>query len=68
MQMKDAIELNSRWGNKPCNHSSVDKEYQSGMSTGDYVCTTCGQSGWGENWPQLEKEASSNKNNGKVGE
>ena len=29
------------WGNKPCEHPKLEKEYYLGSDTGDYVCTTC---------------------------
>lgn len=55
MQLEEAQELRIRWGDKPCNHPSITKEYYLGTNTGDYVCTTCGQAGWGRDW--REKEA-----------
>ena len=42
MQFKDAQILKKEWGNKPCSHPEITKEYVLGTSTGDYVCTTCG--------------------------
>lgn len=44
MQMEDAKELREKWGNKPCNHPILDKEYYLGTQTGDYICTQCGKS------------------------
>jgi hypothetical protein len=50
MQMRDASALRKRWGNKPCSHPHLEKEYDLGAATGDYVCTTCGEAGWGSDW------------------
>jgi hypothetical protein len=47
MQVKEALELRKVWGNKPCEHPTLEKEYELGSATGDYVCKTCGQSGRG---------------------
>lgn len=47
MQMEKAAQLRKLWkakGNPPCNHPDLDKEYYLGADTGDYVCTTCGES------------------------
>ena len=53
MQMQEAIELRKMWGNKPCKHPKLDKEYFNGTDTGDLVCTTCGEARpageWGSN-------------------
>ena len=32
-----------------CSHSNLEKEYISGMATGDYKCVDCGAVGWPEN-------------------
>lgn len=50
MQMRDAAALRQRWGDKPCEHPRLDKEYHLGSATGDYVCTTCGEARWGSKW------------------
>jgi hypothetical protein len=42
MQFDRAQELRKLWGDKPCNHPEVDKEYYLGAQTGDLVCTQCG--------------------------
>jgi len=42
MQAKKAAALREAWGEKPCNHPALAKEYASGVRTGDYVCTQCG--------------------------
>jgi len=62
MQMEKAARLRRLWkakGNPPCTHSHLDKEYYLGADTGDYVCTTCGEAGFGSDWPEKEKK---NKN------
>lgn len=51
MQMDKAQALKKSWGDKPCGHPEIDREYCLGAQTGDYVCTTCGEtfmssSGW----------------------
>jgi len=60
MQMKKAAELRGKWGNKPCDHPSLDKEYELGTATGDYVCTKCGEAGWGKNWVETKKKTQDN--------
>ena len=45
MQTSKAKELQKQWGDKPCNHPELAKEYYLGSDTGDYVCTTCGEIG-----------------------
>ena len=40
--MDKAEYLRSIWGDKPCDHPTLDKEYYLGAQTGDYVCETCG--------------------------
>lgn len=50
MQLKEALALKEQWGDKPCKHPHVVKEYALGTATGDYICTTCGEAGWGRNW------------------
>lgn len=42
--MKEALELQREWGDKPCDHPQVVKEYHLGTQTGDRVCTKCGYS------------------------
>jgi hypothetical protein len=56
MQMDKAAQLNREWGNKPCSHPNLEKEYHLGADTGDYVCSTCGESGWGRDWPEREEK------------
>lgn len=56
MQLKRALELKKEWGDKPCDHPQLVKEYFQGAQTGDYVCTQCGQSGPGRNWNKKQEE------------
>lgn len=44
MQMSEIKKLKDSWGNKPCDHPELDKEYILGYQTGDYICTSCGES------------------------
>jgi len=39
----DVRRLKSRWGNKPCSHPRFVKEYYKETPTGDFACTTCGE-------------------------
>ncbi|MFM0059216.1 hypothetical protein PQR64_26650 [Paraburkholderia phytofirmans] len=50
MQTTEAKELREVWGDKPCEHVELTKEYGLGMATGDYVCTQCGKADWGNAW------------------
>lgn len=43
MQAKRAAELRKAWGDKPCPHNSLGKEYDLGERTGNYVCKSCGR-------------------------
>jgi hypothetical protein len=43
MQSKEARDLRMKWGNKPCDHPHVDREYDRQFHTGDEVCTQCGR-------------------------
>ena len=61
MQMKDARALKKMWGNRPCNHPELEKEYELAFSTGDYVCTRCGQEGWGSDWNSQKPEVAEQK-------
>lgn len=44
MQLSEAKRLREEWGDKPCSHPHLVKEYYLGSHTEDYVCTTCGRS------------------------
>ena len=50
MQIHEALALRTSWGNSPCDHPQLEKEYELGSATGDYVCKKCGQAGWGSEW------------------
>jgi len=54
MQAKEALRLKREWGDKPCNHPVIEKEYDLGSDTGDYVCTTCGTTRYGRDWNEKE--------------
>ncbi|MGI2107315.1 hypothetical protein ACRN9A_19490 [Shewanella frigidimarina] len=56
MKMSEASKLRAKWDNKPCNHPDLSKEYHLGAATGDYVCTTCGECGFGRDWVKREKD------------
>ena len=43
MQAKKAAQLRENWGDKPCPHESLAKEYDQGTRSGNYVCKTCGR-------------------------
>lgn len=55
MQIDEAERRRESWGGKPCRHPRLDKEYYLGSATGDYVCTTCGEAGFGSDWPGKER-------------
>lgn len=42
MQRKKAIELQKAWGDKPCDHPTLAREYDLGERTGNYCCQQCG--------------------------
>ncbi|CAA9321276.1 MAG: hypothetical protein AVDCRST_MAG11-2016 [uncultured Gemmatimonadaceae bacterium] len=44
MKKKRADELRAAWGDRPCDHPALSKEYDLGVQTGRYVCTQCGAS------------------------
>jgi len=54
MQEREAAYLREKWGlehkGEKCDHRDLDKEYYLGAATGDYVCTICGESGYGRDW------------------
>lgn len=43
MNIKTATALKNAWGDKPCDHETLEKEYFNDMATGDYICTKCGE-------------------------
>jgi hypothetical protein len=43
VKKKRAIALQQAWGDKPCDHPELAREYdEAGARTGNYVCTQCG--------------------------
>ena len=42
MKRKRALELQRSWGDRPCPHPALAKEYDLGQRTGNFVCTQCG--------------------------
>ncbi len=44
VQKKRATQLKAEWGDKPCEHAQISKEYDLGKHTGAYVCNACGKS------------------------
>ncbi len=50
MQTSEAKDLRDRWGDAPCDHPHIEKEYDLGAATGDWCCTTCGLCAWGSDW------------------
>ena len=56
MQLKEANQLRKAWGNAPCDHPNLEKEYSLGADTGDWVCTQCGRS-----FPRNQSEQSRDK-------
>jgi hypothetical protein len=43
MKHSEAKKLRDAWGEKPCDHKQIDKEYYLGADTMDFVCIICGQ-------------------------
>lgn len=42
MKRKRALELQREWGDRPCDHPTLAKEYDLGQRTGNFACTQCG--------------------------
>ena len=38
-----AEQIEKGWGDKPCSHTNIEKEYGPFGHTGDYRCTQCGK-------------------------
>lgn len=55
MDINEVAALRKKWGNKPCSHPHVVSETSHRGKTGDYVCTTCGETGWGKDWVEDER-------------
>ena len=43
MEYNVAQKVKESWGNKPCDHPHLEKEYYVGAFLINYVCTQCGQ-------------------------
>jgi transposase-like protein len=44
MKQKQAQALRARWGDAPCEHPALAREYdQAGERTGSFICTQCGR-------------------------
>lgn len=56
MQAIEAAKLREQWDGSECDHPFLEKEYAQGISTGDYVCTTCGETGWGRDWARKKDQ------------
>ena len=55
MQLDEAEALRKAWGDKPCKHPEVQKEYFLSSNTGDRVCSTCGAVVYDENdWAKYQ--------------
>ena len=42
IQCDKANEIENEWGDKPCSHPNIVREYYFSSQTGDYRCTQCG--------------------------
>lgn len=60
MQFDKAKNLREEWGNKPCDHPSLEKEYYLGADTSDYVCSTCGATFTRQEKEKIEEGKSKN--------
>ena len=43
MEYAVAQKVMQDWGDKPCTHPRLEKEYYTGAFLTNYVCTTCGK-------------------------
>ena len=43
MEYLVAHKLKDSWGDKPCNHPHLEKEYYTGAFLTNYVCSQCGK-------------------------
>jgi transposase-like protein len=58
VQMSDAVQIRKQWeasGSPPCGHPTVHKEYFLGAATGDYICSTCGESFSRQEWREMRE-------------
>ena len=56
MKLQDALNISKRWGDKPCDHPSIEREISMGFSTGDYVCTQCGREVDEREWSKKNRD------------
>ena len=56
MQLEESNRLRKQWGDAPCDHPNIEKEYLKSMSTGDEVCTTCGRAIYDMNGNRIEPQ------------
>jgi len=38
-----AQKVKEAWGNEPCNHPHIEREYYTGAFLTNYICVQCGQ-------------------------
>jgi hypothetical protein len=43
MEYYDALKVKDAWGDKPCIHPHLEKEYYTGAFLTNYVCVQCGK-------------------------
>jgi len=43
MEYFSAKMIREQWGDKPCDHSKLEREFYGDTYTLDYVCTQCGK-------------------------
>jgi hypothetical protein len=43
MEYYVALKVKDSWGEEPCNHPHLEKEYYTGAFLTNYVCTQCGK-------------------------
>ncbi len=44
MKQKQALKLRDAWGDSPCEHPALAREYDAdGNRTSSYICTQCGR-------------------------
>jgi hypothetical protein len=43
MEYLDALKVKDAWGDKPCTHPRLEKEYYTGAFLTNYVCVQCGK-------------------------
>lgn len=43
MEYFTAKKIREQWGDKPCDHSKLEREFYGDTYTLDYVCTQCGK-------------------------